>query len=62
MKAAAGNYRVRPSSPCVNAGVTQSWMSAGVDLDNYPRIDRFYGRVDIGAYEYRPTGTWLRMK
>ncbi len=61
-----GDYRLRPDSPCINAGDTAaaldvaispvdhgaliSW-SAGEDADGNPRIS---GRaVDIGAYEYQ---------
>jgi len=44
-----GNYRLAPSSPCINAGIYQSWMTNWVDLDGRTRIR--YGRVDMGAYE-----------
>ena len=45
---AAGNYQLRGSSPCVNAGTNGSW-TAGVDLAGNPRIR--YGVVDMGAFE-----------
>jgi len=48
-----GDFRLKPISPCINAGINQSWMTGAVDLDNNPRI--INGIVDMGAYEY--TGT-----
>jgi hypothetical protein len=46
---AAGNYRLLPSSPCIDAGANAGWMASAVDLDGQPRIQ--FGTVDIGAYE-----------
>jgi len=46
---AGGNYRLNASSPCVNAGTNQSWMTNAFDLDGRMRIR--YGIVDMGAYE-----------
>lgn len=49
---AAGNFRLKTNSPCINAG--DSWnLSMTTDLDGRPRFS-FYGLVDIGAYEYLP--------
>jgi hypothetical protein len=45
----AGNYQLQHGSPCVNAGRNMSWMTAGVDYANQPRLR--YGTVDMGAYE-----------
>lgn len=46
-----GNYRLAAISPCINAGLNQDWMTNVVDLlGRRPRI--YYGRVDIGCYEY----------
>lgn len=42
-------WRLNSSSPCVNAGINQSWMTNAIDLDGGARIR--YGRVDMGAYE-----------
>ena len=36
----AGNYRLKPSSPCINAGTNQLWMAAATDLDGNARIYR----------------------
>lgn len=48
---AEGNYRIAARSPCRRAGLNDlAWMADGVDLDGYPRIGRFDGTVDIGAY------------
>ena len=59
--AATGNYRVVASSPCVNTGTNENWMTNAVDLDGHRRIDRFNGQVDIGAYEFEPQGSMFRM-
>ena len=45
----SGNYRLNDNSPCVNAGLNQSWMTNTVDLDGRQRIR--YGTVDMGAFE-----------
>jgi len=52
---AGGNYRLVASSPCVNTGTNQSWMTGAGDLDGRQRIR--YGTVDIGAYETIYEGT-----
>jgi len=46
---AGGDYRLQKSSPCINKGINQSWMTGAVDLDGNVRIR--YGIVDMGAYE-----------
>ncbi|MBU0714967.1 MAG: hypothetical protein KJ964_06385 [Verrucomicrobia bacterium] len=50
-----GNCRLSSSSPCINAGMFETWMTTGVDLDNRIRIR--YGIVDLGAYEFVRSGT-----
>ena len=51
-----GNYRLGSgSSPCVNAGTNQEWMTISYDLDGKIRIR--YGFVDMGCYEYIYSGT-----
>lgn len=45
---AAGNYRLRPTSPLANFGVYQSWMATAVDLDGNPRV---VSAVDMGCFE-----------
>lgn len=47
---AGGNYRLQATSPCINTGTNQDWMTNAVDLDGNSRI--INGRVDMGAYEY----------
>ncbi|MDD5706430.1 MAG: choice-of-anchor Q domain-containing protein, partial [Kiritimatiellae bacterium] len=49
---AAGNYRLKFSSPCVNTGTNQAWMATARDLDGTRRV--LDGRVDMGAYEWIP--------
>ncbi len=44
------NLRLQPGSPCIDAGLNQSWMAAATDLDGKPRI--LGSAVDIGAYEF----------
>jgi hypothetical protein len=49
--AAAGNFRLQPNSPCINAG-NNSWLTnfpGSLDLDGQPRVAG--GAVDMGAYE-----------
>ena len=45
---AAGNYRLLPTSLCINVGLN-SVESGSLDMDGQPRIQG--GIVDIGAYE-----------
>ncbi len=47
-----GNYRLKPGSPCINAGINQDWMTNAIELDGKPRV--INGTVDMGAYEW----TW----
>ena len=50
------DHRLSSQSPCVNAGANQDWMNIAVDLDGHPRLDRFIWLVDMGAYEFQPSG------
>ncbi len=49
------DYRLSPSSRCIDAGINEDWMNGATDLHGNPRI--LLGAtaviVDIGAYEYR---------
>ena len=47
--AATDNYRLKPSSPCVDTGINLSWMFAAVDLDGNRRV--LNSDVDMGCYE-----------
>ncbi|MDD4737238.1 MAG: VCBS repeat-containing protein, partial [Kiritimatiellae bacterium] len=42
-------YRLGASSPCVNAGSNEAWMTEADDLAGAPRL--IGGTVDMGAYE-----------
>ena len=45
---AAADFHIATNSPCVNAGLFQTWMDGAVDLDGQPRL---MGQVDIGVDE-----------
>ncbi len=47
--AAAGDFRLLDTSPCINAGTNMPWMWTATDLDGNPRIQ--YDVVDMGCYE-----------
>lgn len=49
---AGGDLRLAANSPCINAG-TNDTVATATDLDGYPRISPFGGRVDMGAYEFQ---------
>jgi len=49
-----GNYRLVPTSPCINAGWNGAWGLPSMDMDGQNRI--LGGVVDIGADEYLPSG------
>ncbi len=55
-------YRLAGDSPCVNAGLYQSWMDDALDLDGRPRLDRFSRNVDIGCYEQVGMGAMFRIR
>jgi len=46
------NYRLKSTSPCINAGIEDvtGLGLPNVDLDGNARI--YGGRIDLGAYEY----------
>ncbi|HXA44023.1 MAG TPA: hypothetical protein VNZ25_00835 [Candidatus Angelobacter sp.] len=47
-----GDYHLTTNSPCLAAGIIQSWMTGALDLDGNPRTVN--GTVDTGAYESQP--------
>ena len=51
---AVGDYRLQPTSPCINTGTNLPWMVGATDLDGNPRIADAV--ADIGAYEYVAPG------
>jgi hypothetical protein len=60
MNTNAGNYRLSQGSPCINAGNNQ-YAPATPDLDGHSRIDRYSGIVDMGCYEYLPSGMMIKV-
>jgi len=53
--AAGGDFRLTPASPCIDAGLNQSWMPDARDLDSNPRLRNRH--VDLGAYEFAFSGS-----
>ena len=58
----SGDYRLATGSPCIDAGMNESWMTHVLDLDGRPRLDRFSELVDMECYEHIASGTLFRMK
>jgi hypothetical protein len=54
---AAGDYRLRPDSPCIDAGTNLAGLIS-TDILGLPRLmdgnDDGMARVDMGAYEFNP--------
>ncbi len=47
-----GECHLLDTSPCIDAGTNQPWMTGATDLDGHPRIHD--GTVDMGCYEFIP--------
>jgi hypothetical protein len=57
-----GNYHLANNSPCINSGINRAWMDNASDLDGaHHRIDGFSHIVDMGCYEYLPSGIICRI-
>jgi len=50
-----GDFRLLPSSPCIDVGTNEDWMNGAIDLDGNLRIlvGALSLTVDMGAYEHR---------
>jgi hypothetical protein len=48
------DFRLKPSSPCIDAGILQSATGSVADFEGGPRVVN--GRVDMGAYEFHFDG------
>ena len=58
INAAAGNYHLKPGSPCIDAGNNSyTYLRGSTDLDGNPRIA--HGIVDLGAYEAGGFSGWI---
>jgi len=58
---AGNNYRLQRKSPCVNAGLNETWMKLAADLDGKTRKQD--GVVDMGCYEDQHfSGTCLQVR
>ena len=51
--AVAGNYRLQTGSPAINAGDGTAYIG-GYPTEDLFGIDRTFGTIDLGAYEYIP--------
>ncbi len=57
----AGDYHLDRTSPCIDRGVNQAWMTGTVDLNGIARIKN--NLVDIGCYEsFFPRGTTILIR
>lgn len=52
-----GDFSLLKSSPCVNGGVRQDWMTGEMDIVGNPRV--LGGAPDIGCYEVKQVGLEL---
>ncbi len=57
-----GDYRLRGTSPCRDAGEYSAWMADALDLEGNRRVDRVADRVDIGCYEHTARGGLLLVR
>jgi hypothetical protein len=55
MNSTGGNYRLRPGSSGIDAGITQAWMTGATDLAETTRVQG--SAPDMGAYETAPNNT-----
>ncbi len=62
VNAASGDFKLAAGSPCINAGTNQPWMYGALDVSGRPRLDWGGGAVDLGCYEFAPSGTMIRLR
>ncbi len=58
--ATLGDYRLQPTSPCVNTATTIAWHTGAKDLAGNARVAG--GMPDMGAYEFFTGGTVLLLR
>ena len=46
----SGDFRLKATSPCIDAGNNEEWMLNTTDIGGCPRVGN--GKVDIGAHEF----------
>ena len=47
----SSDFRLRSTSPCIDSGQNQEWMTNATDIAGLPRV--LNSHVDMGAYEFR---------
>lgn len=57
---AGSDYRLQASSPCIDKGSNQGWMTGATDLVGKDRIQQSI--VDMGAYEWLISGSIFRFR
>jgi len=58
----SNDWHLQQGSPCIDAGIEQDWMANAFDLDGHPRLDWLRRTVDLGCYEYVPSGAIITIR
>lgn len=54
------DFRLRPDSLCIDAGIHDDWMDTAMDLGGNPRLSG--PRPDLGAFEFQPTNLFVSVQ